>query len=85
MRRPRIGSRRLPSVPKLIGLGVLVVFFACLSVSLYWWERGQEERATVLGESNNPDRVNVRLLIQKLIQPPRGSAHNYSCAARGSG
>ncbi|MBE5492930.1 DUF4436 family protein [Mycobacteroides abscessus] len=66
MRRPRIGSRRLPSVPKLIGLGVLVVFFACLSVSLYWWERGQEERATVLGESNNPDRVNVRLLIQKI-------------------
>ncbi|MDO3340090.1 DUF4436 family protein [Mycobacteroides abscessus subsp. abscessus] len=66
MPRPRIGSRRLPSVPKLIGLGVLVVFFACLSVSLYWWERGQEGRATVLGESNNPDRVNVRLLIQKI-------------------
>ncbi|MDB2197174.1 DUF4436 family protein [Mycobacteroides abscessus] len=61
-----IVPRRLPSVPKLIGLGVLVVVFACLSVSLYWWERGKEGRAIALGENDNPDRVNVRMLIQKI-------------------
>ncbi|TDH18894.1 DUF4436 domain-containing protein [Mycobacteroides franklinii] len=66
MSTPTIGSLRLPSVPRLVGLGILVVVVTCMSVSLYWWERDRGDRATVLGETSNPDRVNISVLIQKV-------------------
>ncbi|SKH58836.1 putative conserved membrane protein [Mycobacteroides abscessus subsp. massiliense] len=74
---------RLPSVSKLIGLAVLIVMLASLSVSLYWWERGQDSRVTVLEDSGNPDRVNIRLLIQKV--DPAAARVSAQLQVRGEG
>ncbi|MGH3726307.1 MAG: DUF4436 family protein [Mycobacterium sp.] len=66
MSTPSASSPRVPSFAKLISLAVLVVVAACLSVALYWFERDRGDRATVLGETGNPDHMTVTLLVQKV-------------------
>jgi hypothetical protein len=57
---------RLPSLAKLISLVFLVVVLTVLSISFYWLGHHNGHRATVLGDTDNPDHVTLTVLIQKI-------------------
>jgi hypothetical protein len=59
-------SPRLPSLAKLISLALVVVAFTGLSISFYWLEHHKSHRATVLGDTANPDHMTLTVLIQKI-------------------
>jgi hypothetical protein len=63
---PTTGSPRLPSLTKLISIALLVVAVTGLSISLYWVEHHKSHRATVLGDTDTPDHMDLTVLIQKI-------------------
>ena len=61
-----VGAPRLPSVARLSLLSLLVITLTVLSVSLYWLEHHKTRHPTMLGDTTNPDRMTVTVLIQKV-------------------
>jgi len=77
------GSPRLPSVARLSFLSLLVITLTVLSVSLYWLEHHKTRHPTILGDTANPDRMTVTVLIQKV--DPSTARVSAQLELRGSG
>jgi Domain of unknown function (DUF4436) len=77
------GSPRLPSVARLSLLSLLVITLTVLSVSLYWLEHHKTRHPTILGDTANPDRMTVTVLIQKV--DPSTARVSAQLELRGSG
>ncbi len=60
------GPPRLPSVARLTSLALLVITLTVLSISFYWLEHHKARHPTVLGDTTNPDHMNVTVLIQNV-------------------
>lgn len=73
----------LPSLAKLISLGLLVIVLTAMSVSFYWLERDRGDRPTILGEAANPDHMTLNVLIQKV--DPSTARINAQLQLRGEG
>jgi hypothetical protein len=73
----------LPSLAKLISLALLVVALTGLSISFYWLEHHKSHRATVLGDTDNPDHATLTILIQKI--DPSTARINAQLELRGAG
>jgi hypothetical protein len=77
------GSPLLPSLPRLISLALVVFTLTVLSVSLYWVEHHKGGHATVLGDTSDPDHMNLTVLIQKV--DPSTARINAQLELRGAG